>query len=98
MAKGLTLGVFVGTAGMALGQAAPDQITYLSCSVCHGGDPSGSIPEIRGLPYDRLLSSLRGFDGASDSSTIMHRFVAGLTPAEIDSLARYVSGLEGGIR
>jgi cytochrome c553 len=99
MVKGLAFGVLVCTSGMAFGQATTDQITYASCSVCHGNaDTSGSIPAIRGLPYDRLMTSLAGFGAAGDTSTIMHKFVAGFTAAELESLARHVSGLEGGTR
>lgn len=82
-----------------LAQSASDEITFLSCQMCHGQtEAAGAIPVIQGKPYDALVQSLGSFTQQTPSTTIMHRLVAGLTPDERDSLARYISGLEGASR
>jgi cytochrome c553 len=79
-----------------LAQSTSDEITFLSCQMCHGQtDSAGVMPVIQGKPYEGLVQSLASFSGQNPGTTIMHRFVGGLTPEERDSLARYISGLEG---
>lgn len=96
MLKSLTVCCCLCAGGAAFAQSSPAEITYVSCAVCHGdGQGEGAIPAIRGRPYKELLDYLTSRGGPSDSSTIMHRFTAGLTLPEMEGLARYISNLEG---
>lgn len=92
MTKGLTLLVFLCSGGVALAQETAVQLTFESCRACHGSDTGGgAIPTLQGLSYEDLLERMKSFAEAEGSATIMHRFAVGLSAAEIESLARYVS-------
>lgn len=85
---------------VALGPAAAgaegEQISYLSCQVCHGAAGTGSsIPTLQGRPYDELLTLLTSFATGTAQTTIMHRFMVGTTDADREGLARYISQGEG---
>ena len=96
MFKSLISLAFLFAGAAAAAQSTTAEVTYLSCAVCHGeGQGDDAIPAIRGRPHDVLLASLSGFAAEAGTATIMHRFIAALTPAEIDALARHISGLEG---
>ena len=96
MFKGVTLFAFLAVSGAAAAQDTPEQITYISCRSCHGmGEGEGAIPAIRGRPYEDLVATLQSFTQQGGASTIMHQFMVGFSDAEIVSLARYVSGVEG---
>ena len=96
MYKGFILLAFLAVGGAAAAQDTPEQISYLSCQACHGsGEGEGAIPAIRGRPYADLIALLQSFTQPGNAPTIMHQFVVGFTDAEIESLAQYVSGLEG---
>lgn len=82
--------------GAVYGQDTFAQISYESCVICHGsGGREGAISSIENKPYETLLPALMLFSQAEGSSTIMHQFMPGFTDAEIEDLARYVSGLGG---
>ncbi len=84
----------MGTAVFA--QTGMVEITYISCHVCHDGrTEANEIPDIAGMSYETLRDKLMAYGQTGGNSTIMHRFVAGLSTAEIDSMARYISTLEG---
>lgn len=88
--------LFLITGGAAHSQNAIAQISYESCTVCHGSNgDERAIPSIEGRSYETLLAALTRFSQAEGSSTIMHQFMPGFTSAEIEDLARYVSSLEG---
>jgi len=95
MFKGMTFFAFFVLSGAASAQGTPEQISYVSCRSCHGsGEGEGAIPAIRGRPYEDLLTALQSFSQPGPW-TIMHQFVVGFSDTEIESLARYVSDLEG---
>lgn len=96
MLKSVPVILLMSTGTAAFAQSGKDAITYMSCHVCHdGGAEANAIPAIAGMSYETLHDKLMGFTKAGDGSTIMHRFVAGLSAAEIESMARYISNLEG---
>ena len=96
MLKSLTLCFALCASGAAYAQPSAAEITYNSCAVCHGdGQGEGAIPAIRGQKYEALLGYMTSLGGPSDTSTIMHRFTAGLTVPEMEDLAQYISTLEG---
>lgn len=95
MLKSLSVVFVLSASGAAMAQSDMEDITYFSCHICH--DAAGvenPIPVIRGQPYEDLLEKLNGFDAGPDNSTIMHRFVAGFSEAEIENMARFISNLE----
>lgn len=99
MLKTLPVLFFLCTGGAAIAEATTEEITYMSCHVCHdAGGPATSIPVLKGRPYEELIVKLNTFIGAADTSTIMHRFVSGFSTADLENLARYISGLEGDVR
>ncbi len=96
MFKNLILLGFLFMGAAAAAQSTTAEVTYLSCAVCHGdGQGDDAIPAIQGRPHDMLLASLSSFAAEGGTATIMHRFITALTPAEMDDLARHISGLEG---
>jgi cytochrome c553 len=99
MLRTLPVLFFFCTGGAAIAQATTEEITYLSCRICHdAAGPATSIPVLKGRSYEELIEKLNTFIGEADVSTIMHRFASGFTAAELDNLARYISGLEGDVR
>ena len=99
MFRSLTACVCLWAAGMAVAQSSPEEITFLSCAVCHAGTgDADAIPAIRAHAYVDLLAELTAFAQTADGSTIMHRFIVALTPPEIEALARHISELEGETR
>ena len=98
MVKIGTLLIGLGAAWPALAQSSPEAITYASCAVCHGSGGDRAIPAIAGRPADEVQAELTKFAAGEAGSTIMHRFAVALTPAEIEGLARYVSGLKEGAK
>lgn len=82
------------TAGSVSAQSTPAEITFESCSACHGAAGS-EIPAIAGQDYERLIDVLTAYAADADQATIMHRFAVAFSVSEIEGLARYISDLEG---
>jgi len=92
MLRALTTFMFLFTGAAAIAQGVQDVIVFESCIICHGqAQTDHPIPPIAGRPRDELLARMSGFAGAAETSTIMHRFVVGLTPAEMENLADHIS-------
>lgn len=84
--------VIVALVGPAL--ASSEDVTMVSCSVCHGLTGSGaSIPTINGRDSQELLALMLSFAAGDTSATIMHRFLAGMSSEELELLAVYISGM-----
>ncbi|MGV3650627.1 MAG: c-type cytochrome [Devosia sp.] len=83
-------------AGTAKAESSSEALAYLSCRTCHA-DPAAStaIPPILGLPAADLAAAMAAMRESAGETTIMHRFITALSPAEIEALATYISGLEG---
>ncbi|WP_177282669.1 c-type cytochrome [Devosia enhydra] len=83
-------------AGPARAESSPEALTYLSCRACHADATAATaIPPIEGRPAAELVEAMTRMGQSAGDTTIMHRFVKALSPAEIEALATYVSGLEG---
>jgi sulfide dehydrogenase cytochrome subunit len=65
-----------------------------SCFACHGtdGKSKGSIPAIHGKSALQIKNSLKGFQ--TGPSTIMGRHSKGFSDADIEEIAKYISGLK----
>lgn len=99
MIKALISAIIPVLIGNGPAQAGSAAILAESCAVCHAQDQRpDSIPPIRGLARDDLVARLTAFAGPAPTSTIMHRFVAGLTQAEIEALADHITNGEGPTR
>lgn len=96
MLRALTTCICLFTGAAAVAQGVQDAIVFESCILCHGqAQTDPPIPPIAGRPRDDLLARMTGFAGAAETSTIMHRFMVGLTPAEMESLADHISRQQG---
>lgn len=88
----LSAAVFISFVGPAL--AGSEEVTMVSCSVCHGPTVKEmSIPTINGQDKEELLALLLSFTSSDSITTIMHRFLVGMSSEELDRLAAYISGL-----
>lgn len=92
MLQRLPLLLFLCASPAVAAEGAAVAITYESCAVCHGGGGSEhGIPSLDGLGEDKLRERMTAFRDGTGGSTIMHRFMVGLDPAEIERLARHVA-------
>jgi cytochrome c553 len=73
---------------------APDGLTV--CRICHQPNFEGGLPAPRlaGQSYDYLLSALNSFaDGTRDNNADMVKLMQATTPAQRETIARYLSSL-----
>lgn len=90
-------------AGMAQGADAPSgEEVYTVCAACHGGNGRDTMmpnyPKIGGQNRDYLVSALKAYRDGRRQGTfaeLMRQTAAGLSDAEIEAVADYVSRLEG---
>ncbi len=63
------------------------------CAGCHGpdGDSPGSIPSLKGLSADDIISSMKAFKTDQRKGTVMNRIAKGYTDEEIHLMAGYFS-------
>lgn len=93
--------------GLALA-AAPDgrQIALhgndngaLPCAACHGADGLGNssigAPRLAGLPAGTIETYLTRFAAGNGGNAIMQSIARSLSPAEIQAVAAYFSGMKG---
>ena len=73
-------------------ETAPS-ILAASCVACHGtgGQSSGAIPSLAGIPADEMQTLLLSFRDGSTPATIMRRISKGYTDAEIAALAKEIA-------
>ncbi len=68
-----------------------------ACSTCHGakgeGGGDGLYPRIAGLPATYIENELRNFRDGRRANALMSPMAAGLTDADIKTVAQYLSGL-----
>lgn len=67
------------------------------CASCHGTDgrSPGAIPPIAGAPFAVLKAQLDAYrTDEIPGATVMNRIAKGLTPTEIETLARHFSALK----
>jgi cytochrome c553 len=92
MRKTLSFWLFLCAGGILSAQSAAQEITFRSCAICHdAGGIESAIPTLGGQPFDKLLQRMMAFREGSGDSTIMHRFMVGLEPSEIEDLAHFVA-------
>lgn len=62
-----------------------------SCAICHALPSQGSsvIPGLAGLDESYFVSKMHGFQNSSEEHDVMVQHAKGLTPEEINSLAKY---------
>jgi cytochrome c553 len=73
---------------------APDGLTV--CRICHQPNFEGGLPAPRlaGQSYDYLLSAMNNFaDGTRDNNADMVKLMQATTPAQRQTIARYLSSL-----
>ena len=66
------------------------------CAKCHQEKFAGGLPAPRlaGQSYDYLLSALNSFaDGTRDNNADMVKLMQATTPAQRETIARYLSSL-----
>ena len=64
-----------------------------SCAACHGtnGNSVAKMPQLAGMDVNYFLKKMYAFKSGKQAATVMHRHAAGLTPSEIEALAKYFS-------
>ncbi len=65
-----------------------------SCFSCHGtdGKSAGAMPAITGKSAAYIVDKLIAFRSGALASTMMGRIAKGFSDAEIDALAKFISG------
>ena len=76
--------------------AAPPEQKIAFCRICHQPNFEGGLPAPRlaGQSYDYLLAALNSFaDGTRDNNADMVKLMQATTPAQRETIARYLSSL-----
>ena len=92
MRKTLSFWLFLIAGGILPAHSAAQEVTFRSCAICHdAGQSESAIPTLRGQSFDKLLQRMMALREGPGDSTIMHRFMVGLEPAEIEDLAHFIA-------
>jgi cytochrome c553 len=78
------------------GLTAPEKAAV--CATCHGADgvaPSPEFPVLAGQHRDYLVRALTDYKSGARSNMVMAPMAMGLTPADIDALARWFAAQNG---
>jgi cytochrome c553 len=81
------------------GLTAPE--TAAVCATCHGSDgvsPSPEFPVLAGQHRDYLARALLDYKSGARGNLVMAPMAMGLTPADIDELARWYAAQSGPLR
>jgi cytochrome c553 len=69
----------------------------LPCAACHGangaGNPSTGAPALAGLPETQITGALASLAKGQSGTPLMQSIAAALSPAEVQAVASYFSGL-----
>jgi cytochrome c553 len=69
----------------------------LPCAACHGengaGNPATGAPTLAGLPEGVITAALDSMAKGQSGEPLMQSISQGLTPAEIQAVAAYFTGL-----
>ncbi|WMP16267.1 c-type cytochrome [Thiothrix lacustris] len=72
-----------------------------ACAACHGptgaGNPAANFPSLNGQHVTYIKNQLYNFrkgERANDAGKMMRNIASGMTDAEIDAVAEYISGLK----
>ena len=65
-----------------------------NCVVCHGqgGNSQGHTPSIDGLDKFQMVNALMEFKAGTRKGTIMQRIAPGYTDAQIEAIAKEITG------
>lgn len=69
-----------------------------TCSACHGQNGIGAAPEwptLAGQHREYLVHSLNAYRNGTRKHAVMVQMAAGLSDADVETLATYYAGLEG---
>ncbi len=81
-------------AALAAGDAAAGKTKYAMCKGCHGAhgvSKNPNYPTLAGKEADYLTKKLKGFRSKEIKNPTMNAMAAGLSDADIDNLAAYLS-------
>ena len=92
----LTLGAWLGAAGLAQAQAqAPDPLQVrswaASCATCHGTDGRAQpgMASLAGASKDDMVKKMLDFKAGRRPATIMHQLAKGYSDEQIEAIAAY---------
>jgi cytochrome c553 len=94
LACGVSFNAFAAEGGAAPGKNAEE--LSKSCAACHGADGNGTnaqYPRLSGQYHDYLARALQEYKTGERQNAIMKGFVATLSEADIDLLARYYADM-----
>ncbi|MDE2090632.1 MAG: cytochrome c [Gammaproteobacteria bacterium] len=98
----LTGVILLGMAAMATAHAgdavAGQKLFGTTCIACHGANGisiATIYPNLAGQKADYLVAQLKAFRDGTRPNPIMGPMAKGLTDADIDNLAAYISTLKG---
>lgn len=93
--------IFVGMAAIptahAADTAAGKKLFDATCAACHGENGisiAPIYPNLAGQKVDYLIAQLKAFRDGTRSNPIMNPMAKGLTDADIDNVATYLSTLK----
>ncbi len=81
-------------AALAGGDAAAGKTKYAMCKGCHGANgvsKNPNYPTLAGKSADELTKKLKGYRSKEIKNPTMNAMAAGLSDADIDNLAAYLS-------
>ncbi|QKI88775.1 c-type cytochrome [Thiomicrorhabdus xiamenensis] len=88
--------VSFGAAAQA-GDAAAGQASYATCAGCHGGAGEGGVgPKLAGQNAADIVAKLQKYKAGEQvgpMTSMMAPMAAGLSDADMENIAAYVSGL-----
>jgi cytochrome c553 len=90
---------FMAAGSVMAGDAAAGKAAFTAkgCMACHGPDGKSSIamyPKLNGQHAVYLKKQLTDFKAGTRKDASMAPMVASLTPADIDNIAAYISGVK----
>ncbi|WP_321326745.1 c-type cytochrome [Thiomicrorhabdus sp.] len=89
--------VSFGAAAQAAGDATAGQATFATCVGCHGAAAEGGVgPKLAGLPATEIISKLHAYKAGEQvgpMTSMMAPMAAGLSEADMENVAAYVSSL-----
>ena len=85
--------IFMWISGVSLAADYRPAMLANPCAGCHGTDGAspGSIPSIKGMPGDYLVSTMKAFKSGKRKGTVMNRIARGYTDEEIELMAKHFS-------
>jgi cytochrome c len=74
------------------GDAAYGEYLASECVTCHGSDANASIPPLRTLRYEELITALKAYRDGTRTNAVMRSVARSLGDAEIEALAAHFAG------